>query len=485
LTQFTKPQPDTQLRFDFGLGKPVVGSFDAGQISSDGGLVLVRGMDDRLSLSEQISFCLRETRQIGKIKHSIVSQVRQRLNMIAAGYEDLNDADRLAGDAMHKLSAGRNPVTESDLASDATLGRLENGRTEQELKFLQELLVHVFIQQHKKAPLRLVLDMDTTCDEVHGYQQLSFYNGFYKTYCYTPLFIFCGSFPLAAMLRPGNAAPAEGAVRALKPVVRLLREAWPDVIIDLRADAGFATPELYEFCEEAGVYYFIGLKPNSHLHLKARTLVARAKTEYVKLYGDVEDLTTKQAKKARKEKWRRKEERIRFSSKSEGRMQEHFEDPDDFRLRIVGDVPYQADKWKVKRRVIGRCDYTAEGADLRYIVTNYFGGRPKWIYEDKYCKRGQCENYIKELKAIKCDRLSCQEFLPNQFRLLLHTFAYILLDAVKNLLPGKLANITLQAVRLQMIKVGVIVKETARMIRLHWASHCPWQSFIERVALRL
>jgi len=257
------------------------------------------------------------------------------------------------------------------------------------------------------------------------------------------------------------------------------------VIIDLRADAGFSTPELYSFCEEAGIYYFIGLKPNSHAHLKARPLIARAKTEYVRLYGNVEDLTTKQAKKARKKKWRQKEERIRFSSKSEGRMQEHFEDPDDFRLRIVGDIPYQADCWKVKRRVIARCDYTAEGADLRYIVTNYFGGRPKWIYEDKYCKRGQCENYIKELKAIKCDRLSCQEFLPNQFRLLMHTFAYILLDELKNQIPKRSANLSLQTIRLQLIKVGAIVIETARMVRLRWSSHCPWQSSFELIALRL
>jgi hypothetical protein len=485
LEQFTKPQPELQLRFDFGLGKPVVGRFDAGQVSSDGGLALVRAMDDRLRLSEQMSHCLRETRQIGKIKHSIVAQIRQRLYMIAAGYEDLNDADKLSGDGMHKVAVGRNPISDPDLASDATLGRLENGRTDQELGFLEELLVYLFLQKHKKPLSRIILDMDTTCDEVHGYQQLSFYNGFYKTYCYTPLFIFCGSFPLAAVLRPGNAAPAEGAVKALKRVVRILREAWPDVIIDLRADAGFSTPELYSFCEEAGIYYFIGLKPNSHAHLKARPLIARAKTEYVRLYGNIEDLTTKQAKKARREKWRRKEERIRFSSKSEGRMQEHFEDPDDFRVRIVGDIPYQADCWKVKRRVIARCDYTAEGPDLRYIVTNYFGGRPKWIYEDKYCKRGQCENYIKELKAIKCDRLSCQEFLPNQFRLLLHTFAYILLDELKNRIPKKSVNLSLQTIRLRLIKVGVIVIETARMVRLQWSSHCPWQSSFELVALRL
>jgi hypothetical protein len=485
LTQFTEQQQELQLRFDFGLGKPIVGRFDAGHVSSDGGLVLVRAIDEQLRLSEQIAYCLRDGRQEGKIKHSLISQIRQRFCMIAAGYEDLNDADKLSHDGMHKVAVGRNPISDPDLASDATLGRLENSRTEEELSFLQELLVHVFIQQHKAVPRRIILDMDTTCDEVHGYQQLSFYNGFYKTYCYTPLFIFAGSFPLAAMLRPGNAAPAEGAVRALKPVVKALREAWPEVIIDLRADAGFSTPELYSFCESVGIYYFIGLKPNGHMHLKARPLIARAKARFVELHGPVEDLTSKQAKKRRKENWRRKEERIRFSSKSEGRMQEHFEDPEDSRIRMVGDIQYQADKWETERRVIARCDYTPEGPDMRYIVTNYFGGRPKWIYEDKYCKRGQCENYIKELKAMKCDRLSCQEFIANQFRLLMHTFAYILLDQLSLLLPKESRKGSTETVRLKLIKIGVVVQETARKILLHWSSHCPWETQFRFVALRL
>jgi hypothetical protein len=485
LTQCTEGQPELQLRFDCGLGKPVVGTFDAGQVSSDGGLMLVRGVDERLRLSEQISYCLADSRQEGKIKHSVVSQIRQRLNMIAAGYEDLNDADKLAHDGMHKIVAGRNPETDLDLASDATLGRLENSRTEEELTFLQELLVHVFIQQQRTTPKRIILDMDTTCDEVHGYQQLSFYNGFYKTYCYTPLFIFAGSFPLAAVLRAGNAAPAEGGVRALKPVIAALRKAWPEVVIDLRADAGFSTPELYKFCEEVGIYYYIGLKPNGHTHLKARPLISRAKTEFMKLHGPVEELTTKQAKKKRKEKWRRKEERIRFASKEQGRMQEHFEDEDEHRTRLVGDIDYQADSWKINRRVIARCDYTAEGADIRYIVTNYMGGRPKWIYEDKYCKRGQCENYIKELKALKCDRLSGQEFPTNQFRLLMHTFAYILIDGLKKLLPRENSTISVETVRNRLIKIAVVVKETARQIRLHWTSHSPWESQFRMIAMKL
>lgn len=482
MTQFTEHERELQLTFDFGLGKPIVAAFDGGKVSSDAGLVLVRSADDSLRLSEQIAFCVRESRQLGKIRHSLVSQIRQRLLMICAGYEDLNDADQTASDAMHKLASGLNPDSDRDLASDSTLQRFESGRSEEELNFLEELFVHVFIQKQKRCPNKITLDMDTHCDEVHGYQQLSFYNGFYKTYCYTPLFIFAGTFPLAAMLRPGNAAPAEGAVRALRTVVEALRKAWPNVVIELRADAGFSTPELYSYCENAGIFYYIGFKPNSHVHLKARPLIARAKADFVKVYGQPAELTSKEAKKARKARWRKNEERIRFSSKAEGRMQEHFEDPNEYRIRIVGDVSYQADNWQVKRRMIARIDYTPEGPEIRYIVTNYFGGRPKWIYEDKYCKRGQCENYIKEMKSMHSDRLSCQEYSSNRFRLLMHAFAYVLLNEIRERLPKRLITISLQTVRLRLIKIGVVVYEQARRVRLRLASRSPSQFLFEQVA---
>lgn len=135
MTECTKAQPDLQLNFDFGLGKSVIGRFDGGQVSSDGGLVLVRAADEKLQLSEQIALCIGDTRQQAKVEHSVTDLVRQRLYMIAAGYKDLNDADRLAADGMHKICVGRNLEPEADLASDSTLGRLENGRNEKEAQF--------------------------------------------------------------------------------------------------------------------------------------------------------------------------------------------------------------------------------------------------------------------------------------------------------------------------------------------------------------
>jgi hypothetical protein len=485
LTQCTELGPELQLNFDFGLGKQVVGQFDAGRVSSDGGLVLLGEVDNRLRLTEQIVWCIGDKRKTGKVRHKMLELVRQRVYMIASGYEDANDANSLKSDPLHKICAGRSPETDPDLASQPTLSRLENSITEKENKFLQDMLIHLYIQQFKRPPQRVLLDMDTTCDEVHGYQQLSFYNGFYKTDCYTPLFVFADRFPVAAMLRAGNAAPAEGAVRALKPVITALRQAWPEVIIDLRADAGFCTPELYRFCEENKVFYFIGIKTNSHLALKARPLIDRAKQRYIQLHGPLEQLTTKQAKKQRDLKWRQKQERIRFADKKQGRMQEHFEDEDGQIVRVIDDIPYQADHWNSKRRVIGRCDYTSEGPDMRYIVTNHFGGRPRWAYEDKYCKRGRCENYIKELKALKCDRLSCQEFEANQFRLLLHTFAYILMQKLSELVSAQAPRMSVNTVRLRFLKIGVLVKETSRKIWLHWTSHYPWQSQFNYLTLKL
>jgi hypothetical protein len=474
MTQCKTEKEVSQLAFDLDFGKEVVGAFDGGSISTDGGLVLLRQIDNKLRLSEQINFCIADQRQQAAVKHKQEEIIRQRLYAIAAGYEDANDANFLRDDAMHRMSV-KGSVRE-ELASQPTISRLENSVVEKENEFLQELLPVLYIQQFKKPPHKVVLDVDTTCDEAHGYQQLTFFNGFYGTYCYVPMFIFdSNGFPLSALLRAGNAAPAEGALKMLKQVVEHLRQAWPDVAIDFRGDAAFCLPELYSYCEKNRIQYFIGLKPNHSVDCKTRDLVSQAKSMYESVYGQSKPLIHgKKDKRLALVAWRKKEERIRFSSKEEGRIQEHFED--EKRIRLVGDFPYEAREWRCERRVICRVDYTEEGPDVRYIITNNVYGRPKWIYEDKYCRRGQCENWIKEIKNyLKCDRTSCQEFAANQFRLLLHVFAYLLLREIRNKLPSKTANISVQTVMQRFIKIGVLVKETTRKIWLHYSSGYPAQ----------
>lgn len=472
MTECTKPAANLQLKFDFGTRKTVTGSFDGGLISIDGGLGLLRLADEALELTECASMCISEKRRPDSVKHSRIDLLRQRIYAIAAGYEDANDANNLRFDPMHKLSLGR---TESaaNLASQPTISRLENSITLEELSFLQDLLIHTYIRKHRKAPKKLVLDLDTTCDPVHGYQQLSFYNAFYGTFCYIPMFVFDEEgFPLAAVLRPGNADVGGDAARVLKNILQIVRTTWKNIPIEFRADAAFCRREVYQVCEDFGVTYFIGLKTNHNLRCLAKPLLETAKREFEAIYGATPQLD--------KTAWRQKEERMRFSSKAQGRMQE-IRESSAF-VRKVGELAWRGKGYTNDMRVICRVDHTKDGPELRFVVTNHRGGNPKWLYENKYCRRGQCENWIKELKMVDVDRLSCQEFNANQFRLLEHAFAYILLRELRDRLSRKEAKLSIQQLILQFIKIGVLVRESVRRVSLHWTSSYPRQQSFAALA---
>lgn len=464
MTNFTQGAQQLQLIFDISGVKKISGSFDAGGISSDGGLILIRRADDKLRLSEQIALKLEDKRQTGKVKYQLVDLIRQRLNMIVCGYEDLNDADRLASDPLHKICGGRNPESDEALASDTTLGRLENAgkrkdlteeqlreleeQRSRELEQLQELLVYLYVQQQKRIPNQIILDIDGACDVAHGHQQLSFFNGFYEENCFIPLFVFVGTFPVGAILRSGKAGPAEGTVEALKRIVKILRKFYPKTRIELRADAGFDEPVIYEYCEKNRIKYIIGLPSNRRLAKKSEHLIGITKRKFQDEYG---------------------------KEKPEGEE----------RARVIADIAYSAEEWQVRRRIIARCDYTRSGPEFRYLVTNHKGGRAAWLYESKYCQRGRCENVIKELRSMKFDRLSCHDFQANQFRLLMHTFAYILLDTVRMAGPASERHRTLNTVRLRLIKVGVQITETARRVFLNWPSSYPWREAFTYTYARL
>jgi hypothetical protein len=397
---------------------------------------------------------------------------------MAAGYEDCNDAGKLSKDAMHLLAAGKEPASKRGLGSQSSLSRFENTPDAESLRLLQELPIVVWLRKlkrNRRRPKKIRLSMDTTCDPVYGYQQLSFYNGFYGTDCYTSLFIFDDKgFPLTAVLRAGNASPAEGSVQALKRICERIRKAFGNVPIELTADAGFAIPDLYEFCERNQIVYFIGIAGHSGLQYHSENSVVEARELFEKLagsalelkkYGEVKD------KKARDRAWRQKEERLRFSSKKDGRQQEHFEDK--LTVRKFGQFEYQSREWSRQRRIIYRVDFSLTGPDVRFVITNATKGRVKDLYLDRYCKRGQCENWIKDLKNyLKADRTSCQEWSANQFRLLLHTFAYILMCELRT--AAQMPFSTVETIRLQFLKIGVRVVERAHRIRLELSSHHPW-----------
>lgn len=459
-------QEETQMSVRLGLGKKIEAKFDGDLVCSDGGMLLLRKADEGLDLAESAALCVRDWRT-GATRHSIVSLLRQRIYGIAAGYEDCNDATQLRFDAMHGLALGYAPEESRGLASQPTLSRFENKVDVVGLQALQRLLVHLYVRTQKRAPKVIRLSMDTTCDEVHGYQQLTFHNGFYGTDCYIPLFIFADNgFPLCAKLRSGRAAPGEDGLKMLSEVVEALRLAWPGVRIELTADSAFSLPELFEYCEENEVTYFIATRSHHGIAYRADELIERCRKRYEELgYEAVpfKQYTTKAEEKERKLRWRQREERIRFASKEEGRMQEHFERG--WAVRAFCEYKYQCRDWTKQRRHIVRCEYTEQGPDTRVIITNASGNKASRLYEDKYCRRARCENWIKELKNyLKCDRTSCQEFTANQFRLLLHTLAFVLILEIKN--KSGMVTATAETIRLRLLKIGVVVKELSHKVTL-------------------
>jgi hypothetical protein len=308
--------------------------------------------------------------------------------------------------------------------------------------------------------------MDSMCDVVYGTQQMSFYNGFYSDYCYTHLYLVADDgFPLGGVVRAGNAGPAEGGLPMLARVVARFREQRSKMNIDFRADSAFLNFQTLDWCEQNNVIYYIGLAPNNVLTTKTRDLVQAAHEQFVRMYGRPAPLHGRT--------WRQNEERVRFSSKAEGRTQELFER--DRRVRVYGEFTYSAGSWSRERRVIARIDYTDEGEDIRYVVTNRQTGSPRSIYEDHYCQRARIENNIKELKSQSCDRLSCQEWLPNQVRLMMHLLSYAMQIELRQALPRCDRNISTETFRSRYLKIAAQIRLSDRSTRIRWSSSNQYQ----------
>jgi len=448
------------LKFDFLGRRQVVGRFDGGKISSDAGLVLVAQLDRLFGFTRRLAACLKDRRQPGKVRHALLDELRQRIYQIAAGYEDCNDADTLASDPVLKVACGRNPETGRDLASQPTLSRFENAVSGVELYRMAEVFADFFLEGYQRAPQEIVLDLDATDDPTHGQQELTYFHGYYGTYCYLPLLVFAQAdggphWPLAAVLRPGNVHAGKGSVAVLERVVARLREAWPEVRITMRGDSGEALPEVYEWCENAGVDYLIGLARNSRLLALAEPFLEAAREEH----------------------------------RQTGETVRHYHD-----------LSYAADSWKDEegqpklRRVVVKAEVSAKGDNPRFVVTSLDGLTAEGAFAqsaddlyDLYADRGDVENRIKELKNDLCSgRTSCHRFLANQFRLLLHAAAYVLWTLMRQFLAGtELASAQVGTLRLRLIKVGVRVVQTARRVWLHLASSYPWAALWQLLAMRL
>jgi hypothetical protein len=410
-------------------------AFDGGRITSDGGLLWLAEADERLGLCKAVAEHVPEWRG-RSVRHSLLALVRQRVYQVACGYEDQNDADALRKDPLLKLVLGRLPESDADLASQPTLSRLENAPGMKDCLRIARSLGELYLRERGKdgTPERVLLDFDATADPAHGEQEGTFYHGYYGERIYHPLLVFDGQTNqlITAVLRCGNTHASSGALSVLKRIVGRLREAWSGVKIEIRADAGFAVPAVYEYCEREAIGYTIGLISNPRLEAIAEPLLERAKRESEERGGQ--------------------------------------------RVRLVSDAPYRAGSWESPRRVVYKAEMLEKGENTRFVVTSHRGDEPRKLY-DWYVRRGESEGWIKDFKrALKADRLSCMRFYANQFRLLLHAAAYWLLDDIRRRLIGAgVRRMQLDTLRLRLVKIGGRVRQLLTKIRLHLASGHPGQ----------
>jgi hypothetical protein len=436
--------------------KPIVAQFDQREGSSDGGALLLKAADRSYGLLDELSACLRDQRQAGKVDHSLRELLAQRVFSIACGYPDANDSARLSSDPIHKLLLDRDPVEGQDLASQPTLSRFENGVGVKELYRMGEALARSVIRRHAKRlrrrAYRVTLDLDPTDDPTHGAQQLSFFNGYYDSWCYLPVMGFVSfneeaeQYLCAAVLRPGNATASVGAVGLLRRLIGMIRSYFPGVTIRVRLDGGFAHSAVLDFLDaQPHLEYVVAMAKNAVLKRIAAPGVRRAR------------------------------QLSRHSGKTE---------------HIYGEVRYAARKWRCLRRVIIKAEVVRAPEkdpkdNPRFVITN-MKQNPQWIYEQVYCQRGDIENRIKELHDLEIDRTSCTSFWANQFRVLLTAAAYVLMQELRLRAAGTAcARAQVCMLRERLLKLGARVLVSVRRIVVHLPASFPFLPAFRHVALSL
>lgn len=408
-------------------------SFTGEQISSDGGLLLLREVENQTGLINSISSCITDTRDLRYVDHTITELITQRVFQIAAGYEDCNDCNDLRGDMILKTCAGRLPQTGSDLASQPTMSRLENAVGPRDLIRMGRYLLDAFVSSYTSVPGVIVIDCDDTNNNTYGQQELTLFNNYYHDHCYMPLHIYEGLSGklITTILKPGRRNKQNNVASLLKKIVRHLRKQWPDTMIIVRGDSHFASKDFMHWCDSQPLTgYITGLSGNKKLHHLAAVTIASAEREF-KQYGKP--------------------------------------------VKRYHSFMYQAGSWDTPQKVVVKVEVSSMGTNIRYIVTNLVQIRAKELYEKGYCARGAMELRIKEHKLyLKSDRSSCNSFYANQFRLLLHSIAYVLLHTMqKELFKGtEYANATFKTIQNKVIKTAAWVKEMKTKIKIEFPKTC-------------
>jgi hypothetical protein len=422
----------------FGFQPKLIVDFAGGTLTTDAGVVLVREFDEQLGLTADVCGRIADTRDPRYVTHDVATLVRQRLYQIAAGYEDVNDATRLRHDPAFQVVAGNG---REPLGSQPTLSRLENAIEWPAIQRLARVGVEWFCAYAygpEEAPADLILDLDSTDDPVHGTQQLALFHGWYDQHMYHPLVWFEGrtGLLLRTRLRPGLDRSATYVEEELDQLLPPLRRRFPHTPILLRGDAGMATPAVEAKLEAEGLQYVLGIGTNRVFKRRVAARVAQAQARY-----------------------------------------ERTDRP----VFLRSSFWHQARSWPHHRRILVKIDVTAQGLNVRFMVTNRRGPAADLVawYDD----RGASENWIKELKLdIHADRLSCHRFRANAFRLQLHSVALSLLAYFRRgVLAGTpLATATIGTIRLQLLKVAGRVRRSVRRLWFHLASHWPGQSLFTR-----
>lgn len=456
-----------QLEFH-GLGRRnVVGQFDGGKISSDSGGLLLREVEQRTHILQRLATCFEDHRDPDQIEHTVESLIKQRVMGLALGYEDLNDHDALRHDPLLALLSDKQDVSgktrkrDQDkgcaLAGKSTLNRLEltpldadaasrYKKIVADIEGMDDLLVDVFLEAYDNPPEEIILDVDATDDPLHGHQEGRFFHGYYRRYCYLPLYIFCDEHLLCTRLRTSDQDGAAGTVGELARIIERLRARWPKTQIIVRGDSGFCREDLMLWCETNGVDYVLGLPKNSRLKTILAEAMAQAKSQY---------------------------------------------EATDCAARVFRDFRYQTLKsWSCERRVIGKAEHLAKGENPRFVVTTL--STDAWdargLYEDLYCARGDMENRIKEQQlALFADRTSTHEMRANQLRLYFSSFAYVLMQTLRRLgLEGTaMARAQCDTIRLQLFKIGAHIRISVRRVRIAFSESYPHADLFRQIMQRL
>lgn len=423
------------------FGKKVEVDFNGGEVTSDAGLLFLRETESKIGVIGSIADVLRDRRHPSYVKHEIVQLLTQRVFQIASGYEDTNDSNDLRDDPVMKIACDKLPLSDSSLASQPTMCRFENAFSRTDLYRIAQAFLNVFIDSYDEAPEGIIIDIDDTDDPTHGNQQLTFFNAYHDTYCYMPLHIYEGKSGklITTILRPGKRPSGREIVSILKRIVKRIRASWPGVGIIFRGDSYYSCPEVFDFCDEHNIKHVLGLTPRKPMLKKAGNLMEKAKELYML-----------------------------------------YQKP----VQLFGEFYYQAKTWTKPQRIIFKTEYNDKGSNTRFIATGLKHTRRRFIYKTIYCGRGEMELMIKEHKNhLASDRTSCSSFEANQFRLFLHSIAYVLLHTFRrlHLKNTEFSNAQFNTIRSKLLKIGGRVRQLKTKVKINLPSSFPLKNDLVKI----